>query len=195
MKNVLFTLVFLLLAGVGVALITGEMSRGEADVATSGPSPLDADYDYYIQDMRATRFGSDGQPVSQLTAARVTHYPDGDRAELQAPAFKAFGGENDAWQASAATGTLAPDAERAEERLDLQGDVALYKPQALGDFWDVQTSALAVYLTTEEAATTAPVALQTRNTRVDGVGMRALLAENTIQLNDGKSTHDPAQRP
>ncbi len=136
MKRLLLPMLVLVLAGVGAALIVGETSRSDAPSVTAGTSPLEANYDYYIQNMRSTRFGSDGQPVSQLTAERVMHYPDGDRAELQTPRFKAFGGENDAWQVSAATGTLAPDAERREDRLELQGDVALHKTLAAGNFVD-----------------------------------------------------------
>jgi LPS export ABC transporter protein LptC len=194
MKNLLPLLV-VLLAGIGVALFMVELDRGDAAVASADQSPLEAAYDYYIEGMRTTRFGSDGQATSQLKASAVTHYPDGDRAELQAPELKTFGDENDAWQVSAAAGTLVPDAERSEDRLDLQGDVELHKPLAGGDFADVRTSALTVFTTTEEVTTTAAVALQMRNTRLEGIGMQALLAENYFHLDDGKGTHEPAPRP
>ncbi len=194
MKNLLPLLV-LLFAGIGVALFMGELERGDNAAVVADLSPLEADYNYYIEDMRTTRFGSDGQATSQLTASRATHYPDGDRAELQAPELKTFGDENNAWQVSADAGTLVPDAGRSEDRLDLQGDVELHKPLAGGDFADVHTSALTVFTTTEEVTTTAAVALQMRNTRLEGIGMQALLAEDYFHLNDGKGTHEPAPRP
>lgn len=161
----------------------------------SGASPLDADYDYYVEDMRTTRFGADGQALSQLQAARVTHYPDGDRAELAAPMFRTFGAAGDTWQVGADAGTLAPYAARAEDRLDLVGNVQLQKPQESGDFVEVRTSALTVFIATEEVVSTAPVTVQTRGLRHEGVGMRALLAENYIKLNDGKGTYDPSPNP
>ncbi len=192
MKNLVLALILIVAAGAGAVFFA---SSGALDGAatTATASPLDEDYDYYIQDMRTTRFDSGGQPVSQLQAARVTHYPDGDRAELQAPAFKSFGVGTDAWQVSASAGTLSPDAERAEDRLELQGDVQLYKPVAREDFFDIRTSALTVFPDTEEVTGDAPVTFQTRGSRVDSAGVRARLAEDDITLTDGNATHDPNQ--
>lgn len=191
MKNRVLSLFFVLAAGIGVVYFTSIGERSSSSEATAGSSPLDEDYDYYVQNMRATRFGGDGQPVSQLQAERVTHYPDGDRADLQAPAFKSFGVGTEAWQVSATAGTLTPDAERSEDRLELAGDVQLYKPLEREDFFDVRTSSLTVFTDSEEVINTAPVTLQTRGSRVEGVGMRALLAEDYIKLNDGNASHDP----
>lgn len=195
MKSLYWPLALILLAGVAAALWLAEGKQPETATAESGASPLDADYDYYIQDMLTTRFNSAGQMLSQLQAERVTHYPDGDRAELQAPSYTAFGAAADAWQVSAEAGTLAPDAARAEDRLELQGQVVLNKPLASGDFVEVRTSALTVFTDAEEALTTAPVAVRTRDTRLDGAGMQALLAQDYIKLNDGRGTHDPTPLP
>jgi LPS export ABC transporter protein LptC len=195
MKNALLLLIFILLAGAGTVFFMTERQRGTGlDVADTA-SPRAADYDYYINAMRATRFDSDGRPVSQLRAERVTHYPDGDRAELQAPRFTAFGDTNDAWQVSANAGTLAPDAGRAEDRLELQGEVELHKPMADGDFVDVRTSALTVFTTSEEAIANVPVSVQMRGFRLESGGMRALLADDHFQWKDGKGTYDPTTRP
>jgi lipopolysaccharide export system protein LptC len=195
MKNLIVALILILAVGAGALYFTASGARDDATAAAPGASPLDEDYDYYAQNMRATRFGSDGQPVSQLQAERVTHYPEGDRAELQAPAFRAFGVEDNAWQVSAQTGTLTPDVERAEDRLELQGDVQLYKPLAREDFVDVRTSMLTVFTASEEVVNTAPVTLQMRNSRHEGVGLHALLTQNILQLNDGNGTHDPKSAP
>lgn len=190
MKNLVLALILIVAAGAGAVFFA---SSGMQDAATStaATSPLNQNYDYYVQNMRATRFGSDGQPVSQLQAERVTHYPEGDRAELQAPAFKSFGVDNDAWQVSATAGTLSPDAERAEDRLELLGEVQLFKPVAREGFLDVRTSALTVFTDTEEVSNAAPVTLQTNGSRAEGVGMRALLDQDIIKLNDGNASHDP----
>jgi lipopolysaccharide export system protein LptC len=195
MKNLLAAIILVLVAGAGAVYFTARAPFDESVSAPSGTSPPDEDYDYYVQNMRTTRFNSSGQPASQLEAERVTHFPDGDRAELQMPAFKSFGVERDAWQVSAETGTLAPDAERGEDRLELAGAVQLYKPLAAGDFADVRTTALTVFTDSEEAASDVPVALEMRDTHLEGVGLRARLTENYFQLNDSKGSHDPATRP
>jgi lipopolysaccharide export system protein LptC len=185
-------LVFVLLAASAATFfVTGLESDGAAQEART--SPLDEAYDYYVQDMRATRFTADGNAVSQLRAERVTHFPEDDRAELVKPNFASF--DNDAWQVNARTGTLSRDAQRDEDRLDLAGDVELRKPLANGNFVDVDTAELTVFLTTEEAYSDAPVELRTRSSRLNGVGMQARLAQNYVQVNDGNGTHVPATTP
>lgn len=194
MKNLVVALILILAAGTGAVYFAS--SSVQETMAPATTSPLDEDFDYYVQDMRATRFGSDGQAVSQLQAARVTHYPDDERAELEAPAFKSFDVNTDAWQVSAAAGTLRPDAERAEDRLELRGEVELYKLLAREDFLDVRTSELTVFTDSEEVINDAPVTLRMRGSQAEGAkGMRALLAQDYIQLNDSNGTHDPTPRP
>ena len=94
-----------------------------------------------------------------------------------------------------ATGTLVPDAQRNEDRLELEGNVELHKPLTQGDFIELSTSALTVYVASEEASSKVPVELRMRGSRLDGSGMQARLAENYINLNDSHGTHEPATRP
>jgi len=194
MKNLDLVLVLILAAGAGAVFFSTDFTRNAAD-PNAGASPLDADYDYYIQDMLTTRFGSEGQALSRLRAARVTHYPDGDRAELLAPRFQSYT-DSDSWQVSADTGTLMPDPARAaEERLDLSGNVALHKPLEAGNFIDINTHELTVFVDTEEVFSEAPVTLRTRNMRQEATGMRALLAQDHLQLDNGNGTYDPVPNP
>lgn len=194
MKNLLLALLVIMVAGSGAVYFSaGERDEGAA--AATGTSPLDEDYDYYIADMHATRFAGNGQAVSELQAARVTHYPDDDRAELEAPAFRSFGADSDEWQVKAQTGTLTPDPERNEDRLELAGAVELYKPAPSGNFADLRTTALTVFVDSEEASSSAPYELRMRGSRMNGTGLNVRLTENHFQLNDGTGTHDPAARP
>ncbi|HEY0962370.1 MAG TPA: LPS export ABC transporter periplasmic protein LptC [Pseudomonadales bacterium] len=187
-----FALVFVLLAASAATFFIAGL-EGDAEGQATRSSPLDEAYDYYVQDMQATRFTADGSAASRLVAQRVTHFPDGDRAELVAPAFESFDG--DAWQVSAMTGTLVPDTQRDEDRLELDGNVALRKPLANDDFIEISTSTLTVYVGSEEAFNDVPVELRMRGSRLNGTGMQARLAENYLHLNDGTGTHEPATRP
>jgi len=195
MKSLLPALILILAAASFATFYIADIERDDTAAAAPRSSPLDEGYDYYVQGMRATRFGSDGQAVSQLRAERVTHYPDGDRAELNQPAFDSFGSVNEVWQVSATTGTLMPDIERGEDRLELAGDVNLRKPLESGDFINIRTTALTVFTTSEEVTTEAPFNVQMRNSRFNGVGMNARLADNYIQLKDVNGTHDPVSTP
>lgn len=182
-------LVFVLLAASAATFfVTG--LEGDIDTQEARTSPFDEAYDYYVQDMRATRFSADGSAVSQLRAERVTHFPEGDRAELVQPRFMSF--DDDAWQVSARTGTLSPEPARDDDRLELAGTVELRKPRANGDFYNVDTTQLTVFLASEEAYSDAPVELRTRTSRLNGNGMQARLAENIVKLNDGNGIHAPA---
>ncbi len=190
---------WLLLAPVlllGAAAVLWFPQRSGPGTAETSTSPLAADYDYYIQNLQTTRFGSDGRAVSELRAERVTHYPDGDRAVLEAPRFTAYGEPGSVWQVGAETGTLTPDAKSGEERLELNGEVVLEKALTAGDFLEVRTTALTVFTGTEEAETAQPVTVRTRNTRLTGTGLRALLAQQRLELlNDVRGSHDPTPLP
>lgn len=192
MKNWLLTLLLILAAASAATFFVAGLENSAQAPAASRMSPLDEPYDYYVQDMHATRFDASGTAVSQLRAERVTHYPDDDRAELQAPRYAALA--EDGWRVAATAGTLVPDAERGEERLDLRGAVELRMPLANGDNVEVATSELTLFTQSEEAFSNAEVALQTRNSRLNGVGLQARLAQD-IQVNNGNGTHDPATNP
>ncbi|MDY6981682.1 MAG: LPS export ABC transporter periplasmic protein LptC [Pseudomonadota bacterium] len=188
MKLVAALVFVLLAASAATFFVTG--LEGDAPTQETRTSPLDEAYDYYVQNMRTTRFAADGSAVSQLRAERVTHFPEDDRADLVQPEFMSF--DDDAWQVSASTGTLSPEPARDDDRLELAGTVELRKPLANGDFYEIDTSELTVFLASEEAFSEAPVVLRTRNSRLNGNGMQARLAENEVQLNDGNGTHVPA---
>jgi LPS export ABC transporter protein LptC len=193
-KSLLPALAFIVALAAVAALFIADTGNDAGAPAADATAALDADYDY-VQDMRTTRFSADGQALSQLQATRVTYYADGDRAELVAPRFQTFGATGDPWQVAADAGTLVPDAARNEDRLDLAGNVELHKPLESGNFVDVRTNELTVFVATEELISAAPVTVQTRDTRIESVGMRALLAEDYIQWNNGKGTYVPAPKP
>lgn len=192
MRLVAALVLVLIAASAATFFVTG-LDDSSGDAQESMSSPLDEAYDYYIVDMRATRFAPDGTALSELRAGRVTHFPEGDRAELVEPRFASF--DEDAWRVSASTGTLRPEPERNDDRLDLAGAVELRKPLDNGDFLDIETTELTVYVASEEAYSDAPVTVRTRNSRLNGNGMQARLAQNYVQLNDGNGTHVPATTP
>lgn len=194
MKNLLALLILALAAAAAMSFFVSGLERDATTAVANGTAP-GAEYDYFVEAMQATRFGADGAPLSELRAARVTHFPADDRAELITPAYASFGTGSDAWRVSAATGTLRPEPSRGEDRLDLAGKVELRKPLANGDFFEVDTEALTVFVDTEEAYSDVAVVARTRTSRLSGNGMQVRLAENQFQLTDGSGTHVPASNP
>jgi lipopolysaccharide export system protein LptC len=49
------------------------------------------DPDYIVEQLSATSMTENGQPKYSLSAARMTHYPDGDTTVLAAPRFISYG--------------------------------------------------------------------------------------------------------
>lgn len=123
------------------------------------------DYDYFISAMRTTGFSAAGQPTYHLTAGRVTHFPEGDVAILEAPDYTRIMADGAPWQATARQGTLSPDPERNEERLELQGDVLLQHGTTAAPL-QARADHLTVFPASEEAATDAEVILDTPGTQV-----------------------------
>lgn len=184
----------LLVAGIGLLLLMLDLASNDDETLTAlaGDSPLTQDFDYYITDMSTTRFSATGQPAWRLQASRVTHFPDGDIARLENPRFSYYSETSAPWQVTADNGTLSPDVGRAEDRLELEGDVLLRQALADGNFTDTSTEFLTVFTDSEEAVTAAPVLLQTPGTRLEGVGMRALLAQDFYELlNSVRGLHVP----
>jgi lipopolysaccharide export system protein LptC len=190
-------LIAILVAGSLLVLWLFDQATDDPTVrVTDADSPLAADYDYYVSAMRTTRFSADGQPVYRMQATRLTHFPDGDVAVLEAPEFLWYGEEAQPWQVNAGSGTLRPDAERSEDRLDLQRQVLLRREAADGNFLEIRTEELTVFPAAEEALTAAPVNVLTRTTRLESTGLRALLAQDRIDLlNDVRGTHDQTPLP
>lgn len=161
---------------------------GRAGRDAQGPDTLDdllaeQDYDYFISAMRTTGFSAAGQPTYHLKAGRVTHYPEGDIAILEAPDYTRIMADGAPWQATAREGTLSPDPRRNEERLELQGDVLLQQGTSAAPL-KVRADHLTVFPTSEEAATDAEVILDTPGTRLESKGMKAFMAQDKIELSE-----------
>jgi lipopolysaccharide export system protein LptC len=50
-----------------------------------GSAVAGGDPDYFVEDFAATSFGKDGSVIQQLTARKLTHYPDGQPTQVVAP--------------------------------------------------------------------------------------------------------------
>lgn len=167
-----------------------------ADRDPGDEAALAAEYDYYITGMRTTNFdGLSAAVTSQLEAQRVTHYPEGDRSILEAPRLLSFQSQGNTWQVTAEHGTLHPDPERGDERLDLRFQVDLQQPGS-STAPRLLTEALTVFPGREEAYSDQAVTLILRGMQMDGIGMQAWLADHRIRiLEDVTSTYEQTPAP
>jgi lipopolysaccharide export system protein LptC len=186
----------LLLVSIALILFVLERSgNDEVGTATAAASALARDYDYYINDMSTTRFTATGQTAWHLQASRVTHYPDGDIAVMEAPRFSYQDEAAAPWQATADTAMLFADTERGEDRIELQGQVLLRQAPADDNFLEVRTALLTLFPDSHEARTDAAVELLSPDSRITGTGLQAWLDRKHVKLlNAVRGTYDQPAR-
>lgn len=185
----LFPAVALVLAAV---LWLQGRSTGEDALNTQQTLPGE-DFDYFITGMQRSMLAQNGKPTHTLQADRVTHYPDGDRAALQRPAFVWFPQTGNPWSLSARTGTLYGNGEQPDDHLTLNEQVELERVLADGSTLRVRTSQLDAALATREFSTDRPVTLDSAAQHMEGVGLYGNLIDNRLNLlHEVRGRHDPA---
>lgn len=162
--------------------LIGKANRDDGGADAADTQLAGRDFDYYLSGMQSTRFGAEGQTVYHLEATRVTHYPDSDLTLLEAPQLTYFETRTTPWTVTAREGRLSPDAARNEDRLDLEGEVLLQQQADSGDQVEVRTRILTVFPASEEAVTDAAVTVLAPTTRLESIGLRAMLATEKIEL-------------
>lgn len=185
----LFPAVALVLAAV---LWLQGRSTGE-DAITAPQTPLGEKSDYFITGMQRSMLAPDGNPTHTLQAARVTHYPEGDHAELEQPAFVWFPATGTPWSLSAQAGTLYGNGEQADDHLELREQVELEHVLDDGSTLRVRTSQLDAAIAAREFSTDRPVTLDSAVQHLEGVGMHGNLLDNHLTLlHEVRGRHDPA---
>lgn len=153
---------------------------------------MTAPYDYYMNNMRTTRFTADGQVAYRLNASRITHYPEGDHAVLENPDLFWSGEGKAPWQLSASSGDLHKAASSDEDELLLEGDVLLTSESADGKPIRIATETLTVLTLSRMATTASAVSLATPGASSQAVGMELRLEDNHIKLlNEVRGSYEP----
>lgn len=75
--------------------------------------------DYFLEGFEDTQMDSSGRPSQQLSAERMTHYPDNDSTELTRPRIRLYDGKRPPWRVRADSGWLSGDG----QVVLLQGEV------------------------------------------------------------------------
>jgi len=127
------------------------------------------DPDYIVENFSATRIGEDGAPRYTLSAQRMTHYPDDDSTQLEAPHFVHFSRGRAPIVATSRTAWVSSNGEKAH----MQDDVKVVRA-AEGDKGELvlETSALDIIPDSNLAETDQPVKIHDGNTLITGVGLK-----------------------
>jgi lipopolysaccharide export system protein LptC len=133
------TRVFPLVLMLALALLSFWLERTARD-APPQASPRAQDPDYSAEQFSITDFNREGIPVSNLSAARMVHYPGEDRTELVAPQLVQTRPEQPRLTLSARRGTLSRDG----EEVFLYDNVVLVREAGIAPEARMQTSYLHV---------------------------------------------------
>jgi|GEM_PF-771566 Uncharacterized protein conserved in bacteria len=194
-RRLLLTLLpsVLLIGGVVSWLLPGVVER--SDVPEAERSPLEAEFDYYIDGMRRFSFEADGRTKHRLEATRVEHYPVDDHAELEQPSLLWYQTDEAPWMLRANAGTLHGTGSEAEDWLELRDDVVLTRPLQDGSTLTARSSRVDAMLATREFSTDQAVTLDTADMHMDSIGMRGNLLDNYVELlDDVRGRHEPKTR-
>lgn len=104
------TRLFPLALMLALALLTFYLERTVRE-EESHPALRRHDPDYMVTNFTATTYDRDGMPLSMLSAARMTHFPDDDTTELVAPRIVQTKPQEARISVSAERGSISGDGE------------------------------------------------------------------------------------
>jgi len=124
--------------------------------------------DFMIDNLKATKMTPEGRAEYSLAAAKMVHFPDSDRTEVEAPRLVQWRADAPPVRVSADRGTVSGDG----KELHLSGDVLIVRDPAPGrGELRVATSYLQVIPDAEIARTPEHVVVTQDGSRLEGVGM------------------------
>jgi LPS export ABC transporter protein LptC len=150
----------------------------------------------YFNNIDTVQYNSQGLPEQRFQSKRIEHQTlagtdsvdEKGRALMQLPDISFYQDGEVRWRIN----SLSGESNLNEEKIHLQNQVALNQ---LGrdDAWSIETESLWIDPSQQTAHTEAPVKLQTRGILSTGVGMKADLIEESIEvLADTKTYYDPS---
>ncbi|MCX4025726.1 LPS export ABC transporter periplasmic protein LptC [Endozoicomonas sp. SM1973] len=137
--------------------------------------------DYYLINPRVTQFTLEGNKDYLLIADKISHYPHNDVSLLAQPNIDLYkANSSDQWKTTARHGRLLPGG----DILELSDQVRVKELKSNGELGTLlKTDFLTLYAEEEVADTQHPVVITSPNGSItQGVGMRAFLAKDRIQL-------------
>ncbi len=162
--NTLFSLALV----AGLAGLTMWLERAVQAPAGSRPNPLEHDPDFIVERFTATNLGKAGRPESQLTAARMVHFPDDSTTELEEPRLAQFRESEPPVRISAERGTVSKDGEEVR----LYGNVVVWRePTKTRPELRMETPFLQVFPKEDIARTPEAVVITEGGSRITGVGL------------------------
>lgn len=174
-----------------LAVLTGWWSL-QLDESRNRRRPARGEPDYTIEAFVRLRMGADGLPAEMLRAPLLVHYADGGGAELVRPEMRLYTSAGLPWELKSERAWV----DEAQEVVLLYGEVEGWRLDASGARQsELHTRDLRILRSTSYAETDAAARLRSGQTESRGVGLRADLARDRLELlADVRTLHHPAPR-
>ena len=135
--------------------------------------------DLYVTNFSTVTMGEDGSPARELQAVQLAHFPDTGTKELEAPYIVLHHPDRPPLHARSERGWVSAN----DDVMLLLGAVHIWREDADGvRELDVKTTDLRVLPETQYGETDKLVVIRTPNSESRGVGMRAYLSQQRIEL-------------
>ncbi|MCB1739738.1 MAG: LPS export ABC transporter periplasmic protein LptC [Gammaproteobacteria bacterium] len=181
MRRLAPTLLALLLVGLSFWLL-----KQLQPPQTGGQRSVPHTPDYYMENFTTTTMDETGKPRRFLQAEYMAHFSDTDTHEFQRPYMRLYREAGTPWHVRSERGWVSATG----DVMLLLGKVHIWRNSADGTReMDILTEDLRVLPQTDYGETDRPTLITTPTSETRGVGMRAYLAENRLQLLSDVHTH------
>jgi lipopolysaccharide export system protein LptC len=163
----------------GLAALTFWLERAVQAPASAASAGAPHEPDFIVDRVVATALDKAGKAESELTAQKMTHYPDNETTELEEPRLVQLRDQGPPLRIRAERGTVTKDGEEVR----LYGNVRLVR-EASGTRPElrVETPFLLVFPKEEVARTPDSVVITEGRSRLSGVGMEYNHQTRAIEL-------------
>ena len=135
--------------------------------------------DLYITDFTTITMGADGRPVRELSAERLSHFPDTDTKELEKPHLVIYHPTRPPYHVRSERGWVSAN----DDVMLLLGEVHIWRDNLDGvRELDLRTTDLRVLPESQYGETDKHVIIRTPNSEASGEGMRAYMKQRRIEL-------------
>jgi len=143
------------------------------------------DPDFFMEDFHSTTMDESGHPDRTLEASKLVHFPDTDTNEVTRPYLVLFHPTRPPWQVRSERGWTSTTG----DVLLLLGHVHAWRDDAEGaPDLDIETRDLRVLPHSEFGETDKPVVIRTPSSETHGVGLRAYMEEDRVEILSRVST-------
>ena len=177
------------LALAACVVVTGWMLASLRDEERAAREAAAHTPDFYMENFTTTTMGADGSPTRRISADYMAHFADTESSEFTNPYLVLYPESGEPWQVRSERGWASAH----DDVMLLLGEVHIWRDTAEGErLLDIHTRDLRVLPATDYGETDQPVTIRRGNVRSSGLGMRAYLEDDRLELlSKVRTVYDP----